>query len=189
MQRTGAFLACSRAGDPLPLLTEERTFCITCRNHYHGQLNGSVDRGGNCRPENGCNDKQPELLQSPSSHEDGGANAPRRIHRGVCDRNADEMDQHQDEADGDSSESNRRLNVGGPQNSQNKEHCKNDFARECGGHRVVPWRVNSVSICTEPPCRYVITGCTTACDPQDQPRGEDGANHLRQYIPHSVSRR
>src|SRR5690606_1203933 len=52
-----------------------------------------VDDASDQATDDRCNPEQPELGYRATTNEDRHAGGAGRIHRGVCDRNADEMDQ------------------------------------------------------------------------------------------------
>src|SRR6185295_15827082 len=57
--------------------------------------------------------EHPQLLQRPAADQQCGAGAARRIHRGVGDGDADEVDQRECETDGERREAHRRAFAGG----------------------------------------------------------------------------
>src|SRR5207237_1371477 len=59
-----------------------------------------VDDAAEDGADDGRREEDPELRQRPAAHEDGGAEAPRRVYRQIGHGDADEMNQGQPEPDG-----------------------------------------------------------------------------------------
>src|SRR5260221_13698884 len=77
------------------------------------------------RADDGADDRgypeQPELLQRPAADKQRRAGAPRRVHRGIRHRNADQVDQREAEADRNRRETRGRAPVRRPENDD-EEH-------------------------------------------------------------------
>ncbi len=79
------------------------------------------------RAEDRGNDEEPELSERPAALEHGHADAAGRVHAGIGDRDADEVDEHQDEADGDAAEPGREFRMGGAEHCEYEEEGEDDF--------------------------------------------------------------
>ena len=104
--------------------------------------------------------EQPELSERPSTDEERGTGAASWVDRSVRDRNADEMNHHQREADGQRREAGRRLAMGRSHDDEkehrrhrhfggtahSKRHACDDRAGDGIGRRPVSYRPAQVCI-------------------------------------------
>ena len=76
----------------------------------------AMEESGDEGADDGRDPEEPELVDRPATDEERGRGATRRIHRGVGDRNADEMDERERETDREAGEADRGTLVGGAEN-------------------------------------------------------------------------
>ncbi len=81
------------------------------------------------------------LRERPTAHIHGHAGAACRIHRGVRDRDADQVNQRECQADGDRREAGRRTLVRGAEDDREEHRRHHDFARERRLHRILSRRM------------------------------------------------
>jgi hypothetical protein len=79
---------------PLGLLAFESLLRLPGSNQHFWLADHHVHPHRQHRPDEGGNDKQPELAERSATHKERRANAPRRVHRGVGHGNPHQMDQH-----------------------------------------------------------------------------------------------
>src|SRR5580698_10566950 len=153
-----------------------------------GRTDECVDDGCERGADERRDDEQPELLEGPSSDEDCRSDAAGRVHGGVGDGNADQVNEDKHQADGDSGKSDRGFNVGRSEDSQNQNAGQDDLGDEACSGRILAGGMGCVSVCAQAGdgCDVAIRG--SLGDEKDDGRGDDGSDDLRDDIANGILR-
>jgi hypothetical protein len=116
----------SRCSGAFRLLALECPLCLANRNRLTRSSHRTVNHRGQGGARKRSDDKQPQLSQRPAADKDRGSNAACWIHRGICNRNADQVNQGKHEPDCYACESDWRFQVRRAQHSQDQEHRQDD---------------------------------------------------------------
>ncbi len=103
-----------------------------------------------CRANHRGQPEQPQLLNRPAPDEERRGRAACRVHRRVRHRNADQMDQREREADGESCKPHRGALVRGVEDDQQEHERHHDFGDQPRRQRIAAGRVRAVAIGRKP---------------------------------------
>ena len=113
-----------------------------------------------------------------AAYPDRYARAAGRVHRGVGDRNADQVNQGERQADGHARKARWRQLVGGPQNHHQKEKREHDFDQQGGAEAVATRGVGPEAVGGQGIGPFNHKPGASTGHQLDHPAGEYGAYHL-----------
>ncbi|KAG1259587.1 hypothetical protein G6F65_015275 [Rhizopus arrhizus] len=132
--------------------------------------------------------EQPQLADRTAAGEERHGSGAGRVHRGVGDRDADQVDQGQREADRQRREAGRCLAMGGPHDHDQEHRSEHHFAQESGCHAVAPGRQRAVAVAGKCTGLAAINGEATGTggDLQQDEARQQAAGDLGDDVGHQV---
>ena len=145
-----------------------------------------MDDGRHDGPYQGRDQEDPDLAERRATDHEGRPEAPGRVHRGARQRNADEVHDHQPEADGHAGGSLNGCLVRGEQDHHDEDGCQDDLNEEGAPLAHEQVRLLAVPVRTESLDRLLVEG-RRGEHPVEEVGPGDAARHLGHDVGHALA--